>query len=133
MGKIKCSKCDNENLQFVNLPYQIKREPFIFKFVLGILTLVFILSLMSFLSVLAVWFSEPEEYMLQLKVFFIITSVSGLIALIVFAFLKLTPPDTYSNLHYVCSNCGNIESIKDMPENKNTESIYANVHKKQQL
>ena len=114
MGKIKCSKCDNENLQFVNLPYQIKREPFIFRFLLFIFAPIFLASIIIFLAFMFTWFSDPEEYMLQLKVFFTITSVSGLIGLIIFAFLKLTPPDTYSNLHYVCSNCGNIESIKDI-------------------
>lgn len=112
-NKLKCKKCGSSNFKFINLPYQIKREPVILKIIYFFAFFIFITSLFLLLGAVA---SHDIEFIIICAY---ITGVSASAAFVIYIFLQLLPPDTYSDLHCVCTYCGHSERIKDDSEESN--------------
>lgn len=110
MEQFKCSQCANQELQFVNLPYQEKKQPIAFMIILVLSLLVFVFSLPTTVYFLFATFADVTN-VVALVLCGWIALVSGIVSFVCYAILKLIPPDTYSDLCYVCSKCGRVESV----------------------
>lgn len=110
-NRIKCPKCQSEELEFINLPYQTKKKYTLF---FAIFVLTFNVFFFSFLSLIALLFSGD---ILSIIVSGYATLISGGASLLLYLFSLLFPLESHNDLHIVCRNCGNIESIKkDEPD-----------------
>ena len=123
--KLKCSKCGSENLQFVSFTKSEKDTSALF-ITIAILCAFSILWLVwGFASA---WNMETNGEITGLVYKAYIGIIMGSLVLntlnlgiMCYAFLKMLPYKTTSEIHVVCSCCGHHESVEKLLEAKNID------------
>ena len=120
--KLKCSKCGSENLQFVSFTKSEKDTSALF-ITIAILCAFSILWLV--LGFASAWNMETNGEITGLVFKAYIGIILGSLMLntlnlgiMCYAFLKMLPYKTTSEIHVVCSCCGHHENVEDILKEK---------------
>lgn len=116
---MKCPKCGNENLQFVNTIVQDGKESFYLTALQYIFAVLFTIAFVLFLFI----FPQAEKVQnVLLSTVMVKVVVYCLSALLVISMIKsFVPYKTRNVIQGVCPNCGHVENLSTLCKNQNNE------------
>lgn len=123
--KLKCSKCGNDDLNFINVPYSVKGDAGIITVLqiacAGIIILLLIVSLFI-LNGLSV-----DDLSFNLKIFSFVFIIPTLICTAIILILQIAkyyiPYKNKNVIEYVCPVCGNNEALKNLIDKTDSDSL----------